>query len=289
MARSTKKKAILSGSIAFLLLLVGCFVFFSARKDIAYRLKTNVQAAFAPSFELTEAETDTEPVSLEELLGDPRCMRDQSLLLVNTTHPLKDGFSPEVAPYRDTDVLMNVCVQESYAALSQRIDELFGEKLYIRSAYRTEEEQRNEVETNAENATQVGASEHQAGLALDVYVPYYAGSAFLKTETGRYVNAHCSEFGFIIRYPSFGESVTGIAFEPWHLRYVGFPHAEIIAEHFLTLEEYVEMLEVGAVYRYGMYYITRQAGESFTVPTTYEHAVISEDNTGAYILTFKIE
>ena len=264
-------------------------MFFSARKDIAYRLKTNVQAVFAPKFTLTEAETETMQVSLNKLLDDVRTTTDQSLLLINTVHLLSEDFSAEIAPYRDTEVLMNVCLQESYALLSRQLDELFGEKLYIRSAYRTEGEQRDEVEANAENATQVGASEHQAGLALDVYVPYYAGSAFLKTEAGRYVNEHCHEFGFIIRYPSFGKSVTGIAFEPWHLRYVGAPHAEIIAENFLTLEEYIEMLEIGVIYQYGGYYITRQRGDSFTIPTTYEYAVISEDNTGTYILTFKSE
>ena len=43
---------------------------------------------------------------------------------------------------------------------------------------------------------------------------------------------------FIERYPAGKEGITGTAQEPWHLRYVGMPHGEIMAEQGLTLEEY---------------------------------------------------
>ena len=44
--------------------------------------------------------------------------------------------------------------------------------------------------------------------------------------------------GFIQRYPQGKENITGIAHEPWHFRYVGEPHGEIMAAKHLTLEEY---------------------------------------------------
>lgn len=37
--------------------------------------------------------------------------------------------------------------------------------------------------------------------------------------------------------------MTGIAHEPWHFRYVGRPHASLIAERGLALEEYLELLD----------------------------------------------
>lgn len=45
-------------------------------------------------------------------------------------------------------------------------------------------------------------------------------------------------YGFIERYPKGKEAVTGIAKEPWHFRYVGYPHARIIQNLGMTLEEY---------------------------------------------------
>ena len=54
------------------------------------------------------------------------------------------------------------------------------------------------------------------------------------------VHAHLAETGFILRYPQGAEDITGIAYEPWHLRYVGEKAAREIAERGITLEEYTE-------------------------------------------------
>ena len=51
--------------------------------------------------------------------------------------------------------------------------------------------------------------------------------------------AHAAESGFILRYPSGKESVTGFAYEPWHYRYVGTEQAALINASGLTLEEYL--------------------------------------------------
>ncbi|TCS74395.1 D-alanyl-D-alanine carboxypeptidase-like protein [Muricomes intestini] len=48
---------------------------------------------------------------------------------------------------------------------------------------------------------------------------------------------------FIERYPNGKEAITGIAHEPWHFRYVGAPHAAIMTELGLTLEEYHAFLK----------------------------------------------
>lgn len=281
-------KRVLIPLTAVLVLLCGVIIFFAVRRDITYRIKTDLQAAFAPAFALQEVETETIQVSLAELQADSRVHFDQSMMLISDRYLLAEDFSADVSTYGDSDVLMNTCIHDAYRALAEHIAQAFDQKLYVRSAFRTLEEQLEEEQAGANTATKVGASEHQAGLALDVYVLYYAGKAFLKTEVGRYVNSYCHEYGFIIRYPSYGTSETGIPFEPWHLRYVGFPHAEIIAEHFLTLEEYIGSMEHGKLYAYQTYVISKQSGTEFAVPREFRSATISPDHTGAYILTFFI-
>ncbi len=58
-----------------------------------------------------------------------------------------------------------------------------------------------------------------------------------------WVIENCSKYGFIVRYPQGKSTVTGQEFCPWHLVYVGAPHAEIMARQNLCLEEYVGMLK----------------------------------------------
>lgn len=284
-ARARLRLFVLLAVLLALVLACGSFAFL--RQDMVYRMRVRMRA-WTASVQLEEAEVETTAISPEDLLADERCVWDQSLLLVNGEHLLPEGFGAEITPYKDTDVLMNACMQDAYAALSAEVRERFGQALYVRSAYRTAEEQQEELETDGELAAPIGASEHQTGLAVDVYLPYYAGMAILKTEAGRWINDHAWEYGFIVRYPSYGTAETGFPFEPWHLRYVGKPHAEIMAQGCLTLEEYIPMLAPGVFYRYGDYLISRQQGDTLSVPETFRSVTVSADNTGGWILTFLV-
>lgn len=87
-----------------------------------------------------------------------------------------------------------------------------------------------------------GHSEHQTGLAVDVSGSSgvcAAEDCFADTPEAKWVAAHGHEYGFIIRYPKGKESITGYAYEPWHLRYVGVEMAREIVKQGVTLEEYV--------------------------------------------------
>lgn len=236
---------------------------------------------------LLEAECETEEISFDELFADSRCETDQSLMLINSENKIKDAFVPELVYYRET-VQMNSCITEAYASLAEEISQNFGEKLYISSAYRTDGEQQQLAQDNA-YAAEEGASEHEAGLALDVYVPHHSGKAFLKSEAGRYVNSDCWRHGFIIRYPYYGKKITGIKYEPWHLRFVGLPHSEIIYKNRLTLEQYIDKLEYGRLYSWDGYIVTRQTGKTAIVPAYYSFVTVSPDNAGGYVCTFLIK
>ena len=81
-----------------------------------------------------------------------------------------------------------------------------------------------------------GASEHQTGLTMDVN---WTETTFGATKEAKWLVENCYKFGFIIRYPADKENVTGISWEPWHLRYVGRYHAEQMHKLNLCLEEYL--------------------------------------------------
>ena len=89
-----------------------------------------------------------------------------------------------------------------------------------------------------------GFSEHQTSLAMDVIRPdnyCTLESCFGSTGLGRWIAANCHRFGFIVRYPAGEESVTGYAYEPWHLRYLGGPmSSDYHARHATTLESYFD-------------------------------------------------
>ncbi|MBR1780099.1 MAG: D-alanyl-D-alanine carboxypeptidase family protein, partial [Oscillospiraceae bacterium] len=236
------------------------------------------------------AELEVVEWPLDVLRANPRVTEDESLLLIDQSNPIPEGARFDIGAYRDTGVEMNTCVMEPYASLAAEVETRFGHKLYIRSAYRTAEEQEEQVEADERVAAAVGESEDQAGLALDVYVAGYAGEGFLKSEAGRYVNKNCWRDGFIIRYPYYGVRETGIGYEPWHLRYVGKPHAEIIEGNTLTLEGYFDWYTPGEWYQYGEYYVSHQGGgDTLTVPARFEALTLSPDNQGGWWLTVRAE
>lgn len=229
-------------------------------------------------------------VSMNELKEDKRVKFDNSLMLVNSEHPLPDGFNADVVQFEDTDAYLDESVIDSFSMLRETVNRRYGSKLLIMSSYRTDEEQEEIYKSKSKNvAAAPGTSEHETGLGIDVYVKYYAGKGFIKSEAGRFVNENCGDYGFIIRYPLTKKHITGYSYEPWHLRYVGQPHSNIITENKITLEEYIESFEPNKFYyTYEGYVISRQSGDKIKMPKEYQSAVISPDNCGNYIVTVEL-
>lgn len=267
--------------------LIGVGILLAFRSDLRYLIKTvllptKASVALIP---VEEGELTLERVSLEDLEQDERVTCNQSMMLINEKYRLPEDFVADTDAYQDSDVVFNRCLMQPYADLSEEVRTRFEARLLIKSAYRTGDEQAQEQIEEGKKAAQTGASEHQAGLALDVYVPGYGGRSFLKTAAGQFVNSNCWQYGFIIRYPWYGQGETGIPYEPWHLRYVGTPHAEIIMLNRMTLESYLEGLEVGTIYRCGDCLVTRQNPKTLEIPMDFSSAVLSPDNTGSVVLT----
>ena len=87
-----------------------------------------------------------------------------------------------------------------------------------------------------------GTSEHEIGLAVDIVATHYQNltESFAWTPEGLWMANYSANFGFILRYPRDTEDITGIIFEPWHLRYVGVEVAQYITENNITLEEFLK-------------------------------------------------
>lgn len=183
--------------------------------------------------------------------------KDWNLLLVNADHPLPDNFSVELGSIGGGHKL-DVRAVKDYkemiqAAKRERVT------IYVTSSYRSMDKQmelhQNKIkdymmdgysyqEAQEKAATVVampGTSEHQLGLAVDLVSSEYRSLDEKQENTRgfRWLKEHCSEYGFILRYPNGSTDITGIIYEPWHFRYVGREAAREITEQGVTLEEYL--------------------------------------------------
>lgn len=178
------------------------------------------------------------------------------------------------------------------------------------SGFRTQEEQesiwKNSLSENGFDFTKKfvavpGCSEHQTGLAVDfaenkeaiefVCPDFPRTGIFLKFRQA------APRFGFIERYPAGKEEITGIGAEPWHFRYVGWPHSIIMDRENMVLEEYILFLKENTdlehpyIYRtvqtnIEISYIALDAGKhaSIQIPDIFSY-MISGTNEGGVILS----
>lgn len=101
-----------------------------------------------------------------------------------------------------------------------------------------------EAEAKAKTATEIaipGTSEHNLGLAVDLVARSYQDLEDDQEDTAenKWLQANCTKYGFILRYPKDKQDITKIIYEPWHFRYVGVEAAAEITEKGVCLEEYL--------------------------------------------------
>lgn len=130
-----------------------------------------------------------------------------------------------------------------------------------------------------------GTSEHQTGLAIDIScksLRYDLSTRFADTPEGKWVAQNAHRFGYIIRYPKGKAKITGYAYEPWHVRYVGKGLATYLYENDLTLEEYYNYTP-GKDFDFEKLYadlinITPPPGPSVTPDPTEQDGIIVDEN-----------
>lgn len=183
-----------------------------------------------------------------------------NLILVNRANKLKGDMDIEKTQF-DTqwvDSRAAKAYQTMYEAAKKD-----GITLYLRSGYRSVSTQTTNYNADyqrnlnkgysKEEATRLteqyyarpGESEHHTGLAFDIITPEYHNDVytlneqFAETEAYTWLTQHCAEYGLILRFPEDKVDITKINYEPWHYRYVGVEHSEIIQKKGWCLEEYI--------------------------------------------------
>ena len=241
------------------------------------------------------------------IVYQPRNLADFSaagigpLALVNRQHPLQGGFTIPLAPPDEAfpEILME---QQAAKMLAACIRAVGGAgRIVPVSGWRSRKEQQaiwdDTLAKQGEAFTRSyvalpGCSEHGTGLAIDLAeaadeidfirpaFPYDGVCGAFRRAAARY--------GFVERYRADKTAQTGIAAEPWHFRYVGVPHALLMEQRGLCLEEYLDLLaelpltcrlENGRLARVARF----AAGQA--LPPAQGPRQVSADNAGGVIVT----
>ena len=241
---------------------------------------------------------------MRQRMRRPQCRFDP-LLLVNAAHPLPKEPWPDLTAVDECfpDVLLERRVAGLLGACIQAVNGQ-GQIVPV-SGWRSQAEQQSiwddcliksgEAFTRKYVALP-GCSEHQTGLAIDLGLAAdeidFIRPDFPEDGVCGAFRRRAADFGFVLRYPAGKEAVTGIAHEPWHFRYVGVPHARLMTEMGLTLEEYVAWLrechsQAPLRRRLGLYEFSVQYHSGTTQPLlpAYGYSQRSRDNCGGWIVT----
>lgn len=196
--------------------------------------------------------------------------RDAYLILVNKENSLSSTYVPSdlvkvtnmKAGHEENQQRMNEVAERALRALYQDMKAAGYTDVGVTSGYRTykmqellheryvyeEMEKLNLSYAEADKivsrySAYAGQSEHQTGLAVDMYNTGSATVEFAETEAFKWLKENAHQYGFILRYPEDKTDITGYDFEPWHFRYVGRYHATQMYKQGLCLEEYLETLD----------------------------------------------
>ncbi len=255
-----------------------------------------------------------------------------SLILVNKNYPCRfDGenvkllYEDQNGSYILSDYSVGIAEEsvESFNSFLWDFASIFGDTdIMIACGYRSKETQESlknaEIsrsdETTAEQwLAPPGYSEHQTGYAFDFDLNLADGGKAGINYDGEgdysWLNNNCGEYGFILRYRKDREDITGYQYEPWHFRYVGYPHSQYIEDHDIVFEEYIAfvhkhqadnaiIMEDHNGQKWCIYYVPADSSGSTNVPVPDDREfTISGDNTvgsddssgGGFIVTVKLE
>lgn len=196
---------------------------------------------------------------MERIILEQKDIYKGTLLLVNRDYPVhRYNNEKHLQLVQALEGHPEILLEKRAAGMLQSlINDLEGwHSIVPVSGYRPQKEQEQIYkESLVENGREFtnkyvaipGHSEHQTGYAIDLARNNHEID-FIRPDFpydgiwGKF-RALAGDYGFIERYQEGKEKITGIAHEPWHFRYVGYPHSIIINREGLTLEEYIEEIK----------------------------------------------
>lgn len=180
-----------------------------------------------------------------------------NLILVNAHYPYRENsVTHTLIPVNSAtnNVLLDCNATKPLENLMRKLGN--WEQIAAVSGWRSMREQseiyNNSLKDNGKEFTEKfvalpSHSEHQTGLAIDLALKQgqidFICPNFPYTGICQTFRQNAVAYGFIERYPNDKENITGISHEPWHFRYVGTPHAEIMEKLGFVLEEYITFLK----------------------------------------------
>ena len=185
-------------------------------------------------------------------------VKDELLTLVNFENTIPKDWKVDLVQLNNGQSVDRRIYDDLIAMLQAAKSE--GLNPLICSSYRTNEKQEqlyqnkvseylsqgySKVEASDKAAFWVarpGTSEHQSGLAVDIVSTknQRLDRSQENTVEQQWLIQNSWKYGFVLRYPTNKNSITGVGYEPWHYRYVGKEHAKKINELGVCLEEYVK-------------------------------------------------
>jgi D-alanyl-D-alanine carboxypeptidase len=284
----------------FLLLFLLCLGFAFINKTLFFQDKIESQK-YAQNHKdhkkMTSESTQTQIITKEQIYQG-------NLLLINSKYPVRqESVKSDIVNLSiHNESVMGYGLLDKNIYLSKEIAQKFSEMVndaekegvnhfLIDSGYRTFSEQKRLYEEMGPSyALPAGYSEHNSGLSLDV------GSSLTKMDRapeGAWLKENAWKYGFILRYPKDKTDVTGIQYEPWHIRYVGFPHSAIMKEKNFALEEYINFLKEqksitttidNQVYKIFYYPISKDT--TIPVPANGQYEISGNNMDGVIVTVF---
>ena len=193
-------------------------------------------------------------------------LADGRLALVNANLPLTAEPTPELAVADDaTGQQLEAEAAQQYRTMAEAARNS-GIALTLETGYQDAaarqaafdaakqaylEKGLSEEEASAKAALTVPmpeASEYATGYAADILAADSAAKdeTFAQSRAYEWLTAYAAEYGFILRCPEDRQAATGMAFAPWHWRYVGVENALAIRASGLSLEEFLALGQLSA-------------------------------------------
>lgn len=201
--------------------------------------------------------------SQEEFIKDLETVlenEDETLILVDKTHPLPDGYVPPALVKLDGNNPENgfsssYVISRNDLSLTPKTEKVLeimagaarkeGITLVVSSTYRSYDYQKSIYERNVRlygqevtdrESARAGHSQHQLGTAIDF------GSItddFEFTEPGQWLFKNAKKYGFSLSFPKGMEPVTGYRYECWHYRYIGINACNLQEKWFDDVQQYM--------------------------------------------------
>lgn len=152
-------------------------------------------------------------------------LADARLTLVNANLPLADTTAPSLAVADDaTGVQLDAEAAQNYRTMAAAARQQ-GVTLTLEEGYQ---------DTADEYATGYGADILSADSTEKT-------TTFAKSRAYQWLTAYAAEYGFVERWPEDRQAATGMAYAPWHWRYVGKENALALRASGLSLEEFLAL------------------------------------------------